>query len=235
MLRTALFACLLFAPAARAELHLLTQDAPAAAAGDAPLAQPAEARPAAPASPAAPLAPTPAPAAEGRISLADRPAPQWWLQAGAGLGAGLISVPVTLYLAGWIGNLTNNAYVALVPWMLLTVGLPSLAVTAAVVGLGNILSPGRYPFWRVWGLTALANAAAVAIAFFAGVTVGVFGRVLLFAFADALVMTGVATPTARWLENTRPGEPPKNVLSSLEPWNTGAPARWFIPATEVSF
>ncbi len=220
MLRTFLFLSLLCAPAAFAQAEAPAENTPAPATpADAPKAE-------------APVAH--APQASG-VSLADRPAPEWWLQAGAGLGAGLVAVPVTLYLASWVGTLSNNVYVSLVGALLLQALLPSLVVTAAVVGVGNIVAPGRYPFWRVWGATTLANIIGLVIANALQVNVGVFAGIALYGLLDALAMTGVATVTSRWLENKQAGVKPDNILSSLEPWNPGAPARWFVPTAEVSF
>ncbi len=207
---------------------LLLAAAPALAqASDAPKAE----------APASTPAPAPVAPSESKVSLANRTPPSMWLQAGAGAGAALISVPLSLYLAGWIGTvISNNVYVALIPSLLVMGLLPSLAVTAAVVGIGNYYSPGTYPFWRVWGLTTLANIAALIIGGFANVTVGVFTRVLLFAICEAVVLPLVAVPSARWLAKPPPeGVPPSNRLSTLEPWNPGAATRWFVPAAEVSF
>ena len=63
------------------------------------------------------------------VTLADRP--EWLAQAGAGVGAAVISVPASLYFGAWLANLSNNVYVGLVPSLLVMAIVPSLAVALA--------------------------------------------------------------------------------------------------------
>lgn len=201
---------------------------PAEQPADAPKVEPAPAP-----SPAPTVTPA-APAEEHKVSLADRQMPSIWIQGGAGAVAALISVPVALYVGGWVGNLSNNVYVGLVSWLTVVSLLPSLAVTAAVVGIGNYYLPGAFPFWRVWGLTTVANMLATAVAWAVGVNVGMLGSIILFAICDAIVLPAVAVTSSRWMAKAD-GAAKAAPLASLEPWNPGATTRWFIPAAEVSF
>ena len=156
--------------------------------------------------------------------------PLWLLQSGAGVGAALISVPGSLYLASWLGSLTNNVYAALVPSVLLMAVLPSFAVALAVTLVGNWVSPGTYRFWPTFGITALVNIVALVIGGFTGLSVGVAARVVVFTLAEAIVLPGAAT-TASQLFKRKQELAPQAWLSN----DPRSPMTWVIPTGEVRF
>ncbi len=156
--------------------------------------------------------------------------PLWLYQAGAGVGAALISVPASLYFASWLGSLTNQVYVGLIPSLLLVGIVPSLAVAWVVTLVGNWKSPGTYRFWPTFAVTLLVNVAALVVGGFAGLSVGVAGRVLLFTLAEAIVLPSAATTASNLF--SRKKETAATAWLSADP---RAPVTWVIPTGEVSF
>src|SRR5690242_2218242 len=66
---------------------------------------------------AAAPAPTP-PELSAGVTLAASERPSLLLHLGAGIGAGMLSVPVGLGVASWVGQLSNSLVWAALPWLL---------------------------------------------------------------------------------------------------------------------
>lgn len=177
-----------------------------------------------------PQAVTPAAVASPALTPADPERPLWLYQAGAGVGAALISVPASLYFSAWLGTLTNNVYAALVPSLLVMAIVPSFAVAFVVTLVGNWASPGTYRFWPTFGVTALVNILALVVGGFAGLSVGVAARVVLFTIAEAIVLPSAATTASTLFARKK-----ETIATAWLSRDPRAPVTWVIPTGEVHF
>jgi hypothetical protein len=176
-------------------------------------------------------APVLAPSVSPVVTSPEPVSSPWMLQAGAGAGAALISVPASLYLGAWLGNLSNNLYLSLISSMLVMAVVPSVAVAALVTLVGNWSEPGRYRFWPTLGLTAVANILSMVVGTALGLSVGVFGRVALYTLIEAVVLPAAATGSSQ-LFKRKSGLPQAQAWLSPDP---RAPMTWVVPTAEVRF
>ena len=167
-----------------------------------------------------------------KLDTAGKPARSAWLvQAGAGAGAALVSVPAALYLGAWLGSLSNSIIWSIVPSFLVMALVPSLVVAWMVTRIGDLFSPGTFRFWPTFGITLAVNILALVVGGVAGLSVGVFARVLVFTVAEAIVLPAAATGASQLFK--RKSEP-----SGAQAWlsrDPRSPTTWVIPTGEVSF
>ncbi len=128
----------------------------------------------------------------------------WGYQYAAGAAVTVIAVPTSIYLATWLGSLSNNLYAAAVP-VLLCIGLiPPLAVTAVTVLVGNWRTNGRYRAWPAFLATMVINGASLAIAASLGLSELIVGRVILYTLAQAVLQPGAAVLLERAFPKSEP-------------------------------
>ncbi|MGQ0508710.1 MAG: hypothetical protein ACT4TC_25700 [Myxococcaceae bacterium] len=130
------------------------------------------------------------------------------LQLGVTLGAGVVSVPLALGLATWLGSLSNSLIWSALPSLLSMALIPPTLTTLVAWWLGNWVNPGRFGFWAPWVVSCAVNVVALIVGGFAGISVGVPVRLLLFSVIDGVLVGGASAATMRlWAERARPPIP----------------------------
>jgi len=152
----------------------------------------------------------------------------WAYHYAAGSAVAIIAVPGSLYLGSWLGSLSNDLYGAAIP-VLLSIGLiPPLAITAITVLVGNWGNGGKYRWWPAFLATLVINGASLAIAAYGGLSTLVFGRVVVYTLAQAVLQPGAAV----LLERAWPKMQPTVIETSSDPV---APRTFMVPTGTWSF
>lgn len=174
---------------------------------------------------------TPAPSTSpSAAALAENTAPKWWLQGGVAFGAGVVSVPVSLWLAGVVGSLSNNLVAAALPALLVMGLIPPLAVTLAIHLIGDAFQPGQQRWWPTALTTLAIHALVLVVGGFAGATIAVFSRLIVLSVIDAALMAAGGTAVARLSLKDPPPSP--MAAAGMAPNQN---ALWFARLSEGSF
>jgi hypothetical protein len=168
-----------------------------------------------------------APTAASALSKSTGTTAAWGWQFAAGTAVGILAVPGSLYLAEAFGSLSNNLIGAAIPALLCMGLIPPLLITLATVLVGNWTAPGTYKFWPAFLANLVINGASLAIGAALGLTVGVFGKVLLYTLVQAVLQSGVSTGLERLWPNEKP-----TVIANHD---AIAPTTFVAPAGTVSF
>lgn len=149
------------------------------------------------------------------------------LHLGVGAAAGVVTVPVGLYLAAGLGTFSIDFLLALVP-AALAMGLvaPTLTTLAAWL-FGNWREEGRFGFWLPWAASVVVNLAALVIAGFAGMSIGVPLQIVLYSLVEGVVLGGTAVGTMHLLQK----RPPVTVRSRVP----GVSDTTLVPLAQLAF
>ncbi len=136
------------------------------------------------------------------------------LQFAAGAGAAVVTVPATLALAGWLGTLSSNLYLAAIPAALTFVALPALAVTIAEAWVGSWLTGREFrvlpSFWIALGTQTLMLVGGI----LAGAYAHNLGDAALLTVVNMLVLPAATTAAMRVFE---PAPGPSSPLETRRP------------------
>ncbi len=127
-------------------------------------------------------------------------APSLMFQLAAGVAGTLISAPASLAIGTFLGSVSNNLYLSLVPALLFTAFIPALVVSAAVWLEGDQEAPGRYRWWTSFVASSLVNIALLVVAGFLGMSVTVFGGAAALCLAQTVILPLVSVGTMRLFE-----------------------------------
>lgn len=128
--------------------------------------------------------------------LADSP-PALLLHLGLGALTGVLAVPTGLYLASWVGHLSNNLFAATLPSLLVMGTFAPTVVVLTAWAMGNLEHSGRFGYWAPWVASVLINAAALMVAGLLGLSIGAPLGVALFSVIDGVLVGGGAVGTMR--------------------------------------
>ncbi len=182
--------------------------------------------------PLAATAPSPsvtsAPAADVHLSGTERRA-DLGLHLGFAAGAGVLSVPLGLGLASWVGSLSNSLIWSALP-TLLCMGLIAPTLTTLVAWLvGNHEAPGRYGFWGPWVASVVVNAAALVVAGFAQMSFGLPLQVFAFSVLEGALLGVTSVTTMRLTERS------SAAVAVLPSFSPGISATTFVPLARSAF
>lgn len=128
-----------------------------------------------------------------------RPAWTYGAHLGLGIATGIVAAPVGLYLATWLGHLSNTLLGAALPWLLVG-GFFAPTVTTLVAWLFGHGDEPRPAFWLPWVAAVVVNAIALVVGGFTGLTVMKPVGMLLYSLIDGIAMGGMSVGTMHWLD-----------------------------------
>ena len=150
------------------------------------------------------------------------------LHLGIGAATGIVTVPVGLLLASVLGNLSISQLGALIP-SFLTMGLFAPALTTLVAWLvGNWRDPGRFGFWLPAAGSVLVNIISLIVGGFAGLSVGVPVRMVVFSLIAGVLLGGTSVGTMHLFEK-------KPVLAAIPSVVPGVSETTVLPFARVAF
>ena len=127
------------------------------------------------------------------------------LQFAAGVGAALVTTPLSLWAATALGTVSSNLVLAALPSVVLFAALPAVAVTLAAALVGNHLSPGSSRIGPAMWVTVGAQVVILTASILFGASSRNLGDAALISLADVLLLPAVATGT---MALTRPSAIP---------------------------
>jgi hypothetical protein len=152
----------------------------------------------------------------------------WGYQFAAGSAAAVVSVPLSLGLAAWVGSWSNNLYAAALPALFIFGLIPPIAVTLACWIAGNWNTPGAYRWWPSLIANILINGASLFIGAMLGLSFFEAPRVILYTVVQAILQPAASTALMRaW-----PKSPPPQVITVRDPVS---PSIFFAPTSVVTF